>query len=169
MRTKLAILTALAGALTLLTAAVLPRKAPDLTMKLADGKTITLSKYRGHVVVMTFILTNCAHCQAAVKVLNKIQNEYGFRGVQVLVSAINEDAPAMMPLFMRDFTPPYPVGFTTRDVAGSFIQPTGKIPQMPLMAFIDRQGMIRAQTEGEEPFFQDLEGNLRKQVEALLK
>jgi hypothetical protein len=40
---------------------------------------------------------------------------------------------------------------------------------MPLMAFLDRQGDIRAQYEGDDPFFGDqLEENLRRQIEALL-
>ena len=37
---------------------------------------------------MAFILTSCSHCQMTVKVLSKLQNEYGPRGLQVLASAI---------------------------------------------------------------------------------
>ena len=64
---------------------------------------------------------------------------------------------AAVPMFIRNFSPPFPVGYNTHDSAGAFIQPTGKLPQMPMLAFIDRQGVIRAQAEGEEPFFNDLE------------
>jgi hypothetical protein len=38
-----------------------------------------------------------------------------------------------------------------------------------MLAFIDRQGVIRAQAEGEEPFFNDLERNLRKEIDALFR
>ena len=46
-----------------------------------------------------------------------------------------------------------------------------KIPIMPMLAFIDRQGMIRAQFEADdEKFFGDQhEQNLRAQIETLLK
>ena len=41
---------------------------------------------------------------------------------------------------------------------------------MPLLAFIDKQGDIRAQYEGDDPFFNEqVERNLRKEIEALLK
>jgi hypothetical protein len=49
--------------------------------------------------------------------------------------------------------------------------PMVKVPIMPMLAFIDRQGTIRAQFEGDdEKFFGDQhEQNLRAQIEALLK
>jgi hypothetical protein len=40
---------------------------------------------------------------------------------------------------------------------------------MPLLGFIDKQGYLRAQHEGEEPFFNDLEQNLRQEIEALFR
>ncbi len=152
-----------------LSAAELPRRAPDYVINLPGGKSVALSQYRGKVVVMTFILTACSHCQATVKVLNEMQNEYGPRGLQVLVSAINSDAPGLVPLFIKNFNPPYPVGYSDGGSAEFFIQPVSKLAQMPLMAFIDRNGIIRAQAEGEQSFFSDLDKNLRKQIETLLK
>ena len=150
-------------------AADLPRKAPDYTINLNGGKSVTLSQYRGRAVVFAFIYTACTHCQATVGVLNKLQNEYGPKGLQVLACAINPDAASLVPLFIKNFSPPYPVGYSTPQLAAAFIQPTGKSPQMPLIAFIDREGVMRAQTEGEDPFFDNLEPNLRKQIEALLR
>ena len=150
-------------------AADLPRKAPDFTINLPGGKTLPLSQYKGHPVVLAFILTTCSHCQKTVGVLAKDQAEYGPRGLQVLASAIEQNAQAALPLFIQNFRPPFPVGYNTQEAAGAFMQPTGPVPMMPLLAFIDRQGNIRAQHEGEEPFFNDLEQNLRKEIEALLK
>jgi thiol-disulfide isomerase/thioredoxin len=153
----------------LLPAAELPRKAPDYNINLPGDKTLPLSQYKGHPVIMAFILTYCPHCQMTVGVLGKLQKEYGPRGLQVLASAIEPNAQAALPIFIKNYQPPFPVGFNTGPSAGEFIQPTGKLPQMPLLAFIDRQGNIRAQHEGEEPFFADLEKNLRTEIEALLK
>jgi len=150
-------------------AADLPRKAPDFTINLLDGKKLTLSQYKGHPVVLAFILTSCTHCQAAVKVLTKLQTEYAPRGLQVLASAIEQDAQSHIKLFVRNFAPTFPVGYNTGAEAGSLLPPTGKLPLMPLVGFIDRQGVLRAQHEGEEPFFNDLEPNLRKEIEALLQ
>jgi thiol-disulfide isomerase/thioredoxin len=152
-------------------AADLPRKAPDYTINLLGGKTLPLSQYKGHPIVLAFILTYCSHCQATVGVLSKLQNEYAPRGLQVLASAIETNAQAAVPGFLRNFSPPFPVGYNTGDSALAFMQhPVVKIPMMPLLAFIDKQGEIRVQYEGDDPFFNELmEQNLRKEIEALLK
>jgi hypothetical protein len=44
-------------------------------------------------------------------------------------------------------------------------------PHMPILAFIDRQGVIRAQYEGDDKFFGEdqREKNLRAKIEELLK
>jgi len=151
-------------------AAELPRKAPDYTINLSGGKTLALSQYQGHPVVLAFILTTCSHCQRAVGFLIKDQNEYGPRGLQVVASAIEPDAALALPLFLKNFQPPFPVGWSAGESALAFMQhPMAKIPMMPLMAFLDRQGNIRAQYEGDDPFFGDqLEQNLRQQIAALL-
>lgn len=150
-------------------AADLSRKASDFTINLVDGKTLALSQYKGHPVVLAFVLTSCPHCQMAVGVLSKLQKEYGPRGLQVVASAVETDAKAHVPLFIKNFAPAFPVGYNTGAAADALIHPTGKMPMMPLLGFIDKQGFLRAQHEGEEPFFQDLEQNLRKEIEALFK
>ena len=148
-------------------AAELPRKASDFTIDMSDGKTITLSQYKGHPVVLAFILTTCPHCQNAIKVLSNLQKEYAPRGLQVVASAIEQDAQSHLSLFIKNFAPTFPVGYNTGAYADTLIHPTGKMPMMPLLGFIDKQGILRAQHEGEEPFFNDLEQNLRKEIEAL--
>jgi peroxiredoxin len=150
-------------------AADLPRKASDFTINMVDGKPLALNRYKGHVVILAFILTSCTHCQMTVKVLSKLQNEYGPRGLQVLASAIEQDSKDHVRLFIKNFAPPFPVGYNTGAEAYNVLQPTGKLPLMPLLGFIDRQGILRAQHEGEEPFFNDLEQNVRNEIESLLQ
>lgn len=153
---------------TIAPAAEMPRKASDFTINLVDGKSLTLSQYKGHPVVLAFILTGCSHCQNTIKVLSKLQTEYGPRGLQVVASAIEQDAQAHIALFVKNFAPTFPVGYNTGAAADTLIHPTGKMAMMPLLGFIDKQGFLRVQHEGEEPFFNDLEQNLRKEIEALL-
>ena len=166
-RSLLAAALLVSALLPSLPAADLPRKASDFTIHQVDGKMLTLSQYRGHPVVLAFILTSCSHCQMTVRVLSKLQTEYAPRGLQVLASAIEQDAPSHVNLFVRNFAPAFPVGYNTGVEADSLIHPTGKMPMMPLMGFFDKQGVMRSQHEGEEPFFNDLEQNLRKEIEAL--
>ena len=143
--------------------------AADFTINMVDGKPLTLSQYKGHPVVLAFILTSCSHCQNTVKVLSKLQNEFGPRGLQVLASAIEQDSQQHVRLFVKNFAPPFPVGYNTGAEAYTLFHPTGKLPMMPFLEFIDKKGVLRAQHEGEEPFFNDLEQNLRQEIEALFQ
>ena len=152
-------------------AADLPRKAPELTINLPNGQQALLSSYKGKVVAMCFILTTCPHCQRTITYLIKDQAEYGPRGFQVLASAIQEGAPSAIPGFIQSFKTTFPVGYNSPQTAIDFMQhPPALIPHMPLLAFLDRQGNIRAQHEGDdEKFFgEQQEQNLRLQIEALL-
>jgi thiol-disulfide isomerase/thioredoxin len=149
-----------------------PRQAPELVINLPGGKQVLLSQYRGKVVVVAFILTWCPHCQKTIGYLTKDQNAYGPRGLQVLASAIEDVAAANVPGFIRQFNPPFPVGYDNQTVAINWLEhPPMLIPHMPILAFIDRQGIIRAQYEGDDKFFaeEQQEKNLSDKIEELLK
>jgi len=149
-----------------------PRKSPEFAISLNNGTQVLLSQYKGKVVVLAFILTWCPHCQKTIGYLIKDQNLYGPRGFQVLASAIEDVAAVNLPGFIRQFNPPFPVGFNNQKVAINFLEhPPMLIPHMPILAFIDRQGVIRAQYEGDDKFFAEdqQEKNLSGKIEELLK
>jgi hypothetical protein len=152
-------------------AANIPRKAPDFAIALSDGKQTSLSQYQGKVVALVFILTTCPHCQGAVRCLSEDQNEFGPRGFQALGSAIEETARTNLPGFLRQFTPAFPVGYNQLRPVLDFMQHPPMVgPRMPLIAFIDRQGILRSQYEGYEPFLaQDkMAKNIRAKIVELL-
>ena len=153
-RFVLATLAALALAAPTLESAVIPRTPDDLAITLPSGKQVTLSQYQGKVVAVLFILTDCPHCEAAVQCLVQDQNEFGPRGFQAIASAVEEQAQTSVPDFIRRFNPPFPVGYSGLKPSMDFMQHPPKLtPHMPLIAFIDRNGILQAQYEGMEPFF----------------
>jgi peroxiredoxin len=165
------------AALTLLTspitaAPVLPRPSPDFAINLGQGKQVRISQYKGKTVVVAFILTYCSHCQKTIGVLSKMQNDYGARGLQVLASATEDMAAAALPGFLRQFAPPFPVGVNTTTEFITYMQhPTMLQLYMPGLVFIDKDGMIREQYEGRDPFLEEssVEKNIRAKVEEMLK
>ena len=164
-------LAALALAAPILEAAVIPRTPDDLTITLASGKQVTLSQYKGKVVAVIFILTTCPHCVAAVQCLIQEQNEFGPRGFQALASAIEDPAQTGVPDFIRRFHPPFPVGYSGLKPSMDFLQHPPKVtPHAPLIAFIDRNGILQAQYEGLEPFFVEdrMAKNLHDQIASLM-
>jgi peroxiredoxin len=152
--------------------ATIPRKSPEFAIDIKGGKQVLLSSYKGKVVGLVFILTYCAHCQKTIEALKPLQQEYGPRGFQVLASAIEDMAAAAIPDFLRRFDPPFPVGYSNRLQVLEYLQiPVMNRLMMPQMAFIDRNGTIRAQYAGEDPFFNEekVKANLTAQIESFLK
>lgn len=128
-----------------------PRKAPDLTIQLPDGHKLQLDSYRGKVVVLNFIFTTCVHCQQMSGEMNQLYAQYGPAGFQPLAVAWNDDAKGLVPQFVKELKITYPVGYSDR--AGvfaylgiSFMDQRTVVPQM---VWIDRKGVIRAQTPPE--------------------
>jgi peroxiredoxin len=153
-------------------AANLPRKAPEFTITTPDGKQVLSSQYKGKVLAVCFILTTCPHCQKTIGFLTKAQTDFGARGFQVLAAAIEQQAAEHVPAFVKQFNTTFPVGSYDPMAAMEWMQhPLMLGPRMPMLAFVDKQGNVRAQFEGDDAkFFNDQqEQNLRDQVEALLK
>jgi thiol-disulfide isomerase/thioredoxin len=154
-----------------LQAAEVPRRSPEFAIRLDGGKQVLLSEQRGKVVALLFILTHCPHCQETVKLLSRLQNEYGPRGFQALATAIEDLAHMTVPDFIKRFHPDFPVGFNNRNETISYLQhPPAFRMLMPQLVLVDRQGTIRGQYTGDDPFFgANEEKNLREQIEKLLR
>src|SRR5580700_1733720 len=154
-------------------AASLPRKAADLQIQMNGAKPIELSQYRGKPVVLAFILTTCPHCQYTTGLLVKLQTEFVSKGLQVIECAMNDGAAADVPNFIKRFQTNFPVGYSTDQLGVlSFLQhPQTAIPHMPMLAFIDRHGVIREQYQGIDAALADdgkQEANLRAEIEKLI-
>lgn len=167
-----AALAAFALAAFSLAAQQLPRTAGDWTIQTPDGKPIQLASYRGKVVVLAFILTTCPHCQKTVGILSGLEPKYAPLGVQVLASAVNSGARQALPEFVKTFQPAFPVGYNedgSKVLDYCQFAPM-RMPLMPIVLLIDRQGNIRFEHEGhDEKFFSDQEQNFRAELDSLLK
>lgn len=93
--------------------------------------------------------------------------------MQVVESAFNDGVnEAVINEFVRNYKPPFPVGWNTRVAVQSYVQ-YSILSQKPLyvphMVFIDRKGTIQAEYPGESAFFQGQAGvNIRKELDKLL-
>jgi peroxiredoxin len=151
-------------------AANVPRPAPELTFRLANGQPAKLSQWRGKVILLEFLLTTCSHCQRASQTMDKLQAEFAARGVQAVGVAVNDTNGSLSAGYAKEFRLKYPVGWVTDAVAKGFLQhPVVVSMMMPQLVVIDRQGVIRAQFPGTDPFFENEEAGMRKWIATLLK
>jgi thiol-disulfide isomerase/thioredoxin len=147
-----------------------PRPAGEFAIKMPNGQVTLLSQYAGKVVVLAFISTTCPHCQHTTQLLSSLQNEYGPKGVQCLAAAFNPDAERLVPAFIAQFKPTFPVGSADRDSVLEYEQASLAKPNyVPELVFIDRGRVIRVQHNGGDDFFKEQEKNIRETLDTLLK
>jgi cytochrome oxidase Cu insertion factor (SCO1/SenC/PrrC family) len=91
-----------------LTGAEIPRQAPEYAFALPSGQQELLSKYKGKVIVLEFLLTTCPHCQNSCRILSKLNSELGPKGFQPLGVAINPEADVND--FVKKFGVNFPIG-----------------------------------------------------------
>ena len=69
-----------------------PREAPDFSLRGSDGTALTLSHYRGKVVVLGFGYTSCPNvCPATLAVLAQAHRKLGALGAQVQIIYLTVD------------------------------------------------------------------------------
>jgi thiol-disulfide isomerase/thioredoxin len=156
-----------------------PRKASEFVILSPDGKQTLLTSYRGKSVVLALMFTTCPHCQKAAQLLSQLQKEYADRGLQVLGATFDPGAKANILQFDRIFATGFLCGYSTNENVLQFLQqPASNPPFVPILVFIDRAGMIRAQhvitgddgpDSPEQKFFANLETNVRGEIDKLLK
>lgn len=152
-----------------------PRKAPELSFYDRSGKAISLSKFKGKVVVLEFLFVRSMHCARVAQTLNKLNNDLSSRGVQslgVAFSAPQSEADAVtVDNFIQSLGLAYPVGYTNKEDIDKFLE-RGKydVLSIPQVIIIDRAGVIRAQSGARpgDPKLED-ENALRTLLETLLK
>ena len=172
MRTaSLAMLLSLTAGFAL--AADAPRTAPPFTIVRAGAPTLQLSQYRGKIIALTLINTECSHCQAlTATVLVPLAKEFANKNVQFIECAFNPQADTLVPGFMQKFQPPFPVGWSNDAAVKAFLGYTPNDPRLayvPHMVFLDAKGMIRDDYPAENDFFKNPETNIRAEIEKLSK
>jgi peroxiredoxin len=147
-----------------------PRPAPEFTLHMADGSKKLLSSFKGKVVVFAMMQTGCQHCQHFSQQLGIYQKEYGPKGVQVLGVVFDTGAKAGLPHFTEQFARGFPVGYSDEATVMEWLkQPVEQGYFVPIVAFINRRGVIESQHLGDEMLFQDPDNNIRHKLDMLLK
>jgi thiol-disulfide isomerase/thioredoxin len=72
------------------------KPAPEITLKDLDGKDLSLSQYKGKVVLVNFWATWCEPCQVEIPWLIDIQQKYAAKGFTVLGIAMDEEGASVV-------------------------------------------------------------------------
>jgi thiol-disulfide isomerase/thioredoxin len=148
------------------------RKLPVVQIRTPDTKGINLAKYRGKELVIVVFSTECEDCLKTVGFLNKIQQDFGPRGVQVVGAAANQNAPYTVGSWAQRFKVGFPVGYVDQAnlIKLLALKPDDR-PVVPAVLFVDSALTVRVQYFGDSPLFKDAsqEKALRAIADSLLK
>jgi len=146
------------------------KPSPVFTIQRLDGTKTPLTQFRGKVLALALIDTECPHCQHLTGLLNTISKEYASKGVQVVECAFNEGAPQLLPGFIQKFQPAFPIGYSNHDAVVSYIAWSAVKPlYVPHLVFLDRRGVVQADIAGEDDFMKDPDNNIRKLLDKMVK
>jgi peroxiredoxin len=120
------------------------RRAPGFSLPDLHGQQHDLQDYRGKLVLIDIIQTNCPHCQQLADVLEKVKAKYGDR-VAILTFAIPRDTAATVARFVAEHKVTTPVLFDCGQASAAYLKATPQNPtvNVPHLFVIDGQGMIR--------------------------
>ncbi|HXU19459.1 MAG TPA: TlpA disulfide reductase family protein [Verrucomicrobiae bacterium] len=119
---------------------------PDVTFKDLQGNNVTLSSFKGKVVLVNFWGTWCEPCRGEIPILIKMQEQYGSKGFTVLGVATNDDIKAVDPFIHHtqfnvdghEMTMNYPIVMGSDEISTKF----GGLLGMPTSFLISRDGKI---------------------------
>ncbi|HVB39180.1 MAG TPA: TlpA disulfide reductase family protein [Vicinamibacterales bacterium] len=80
----------------------------NFTLKDMHGRPVTLSAYKGRVIVLDFWATWCGPCKLEIPGFVKLQAKYANRGFTVIGVSVDDKAP-LLPPFAKQFKMNYPV------------------------------------------------------------
>ena len=151
-------------------AAKTPRPLADISIPTTDTKKIPLKQYRGKVLLIVLMATNCKACGESIERLNKLQKDFGPRGGQVIAAAINDNAAYLLGPFVQRYRPIFPIGYLDREPAMQLAAITkDDHPFVPIFMFVDRKGTVRFQYFANEAFFKQEEQSTRGIMEGLVR
>jgi peroxiredoxin len=146
------------------------RRAPGFSLPDSSNQQYDLADYRGKVVILDIMRSDCPECGPFSKKLEEIKTYY--KGKVAVIGITNPpDSPKLVAKFIADGGLTYPILFDCGQAAYSFVRPNPLRPSIliPHVFLIDREGIIRADfqfgTDTREIF---LGSDLYKEVDKVL-
>lgn len=121
----------------------LGRYAPDFTLTDLNGEAVSLSDWRGQVVLLNFWASWCAPCRQEMPLLQATYTAYADDGLVVLAVNMGEEK-RRVENFAVDLALTFPVLADEEITVGTLYRVRG----VPTTFFIDRDGVIRQRYVG---------------------
>ena len=131
-----------------------PKPAADFTLPDPSGRPVTLSSFRGQVVLLDFWATWCEPCLEELPDLVRFHEAHKKDGFTMLGVAMDAEGAAVIAPFVRQNKIPYPIVISGGDLPEGY-----SIPGFPAAFLIDRKGDIVRRYLGPKSY-EELERDL---------
>ena len=121
-------------------------KAPDFTLTDMEGNNVSLSDYKGNVIIINFWATWCGTCKFEIPDLIDLYKKYD-GDVVVLGISLDYDGPTVVPPFANQYGINYPVLYGDSNIAGAY----GNVTGIPTTFIIDRDLNLYRRYVGYRP------------------
>jgi len=113
-------------------------KAPNFSLLNLQGDLVSLSDYKGKVVLLNFFATYCPPCRIEMSDFVELQRKYGPKGFVVLAISVDQNPHIVLPRFVEAMRLNFPVLIATSKVLEDY----GDIYALPVTFIIDRDQKI---------------------------
>lgn len=117
--------------------------APDFTAHTTDGQEITLSEYRGFVVLIDFWGAWCPPCRSRMPHLQDLYDQYASQGLVVLLVSTDREKQDAIDFLSQngytDFVSLWEPGYKSQNPIAALYE----VDRFPHTFLLDRQGVIR--------------------------
>jgi len=124
---------------------IMGKEAVLFNLKDLNGVEISLSSFKGKVILVNFWATWCGPCKNEMPSLNKLYNTYRDKGLTVIGISIDRSAEAV-----RNFMKKIPLDLPVLLDGNLIISKKYKVFAYPTTFLIDRDGILREKFIGEE-------------------
>jgi thiol-disulfide isomerase/thioredoxin len=111
--------------------------APNFKLTEASGQPLTLSAYKGKVVLLDFWATWCGGCKVEIPWYIEFYKKYGNQGLAVIGVSMDDEGMKVVKPFLRQKGIEYPVVIGNEGLAKEY-----NLTNMPMTLLIDRNGKI---------------------------
>lgn len=112
--------------------------APDFSLTDMQGRQVSLSQYKGQVVVLNFWATWCPPCREEMPSMEKLHRDYKEKGLVMLAVNVDENGRQAVEGFLQRQPYSFPILLDTQNVA----QNTYGVFRFPESFIIDRNGVV---------------------------